>query len=232
MGPRQVLPPQGGRRSYATLGVEDKVFDATEISGVVVGLDRRSRPITVGYAARTQSDSAAWGYNVDLSANTGSGRGNDLASYQTEDPRIDTVHWKALRGGISYAAPLAGSWLWSARAQFQYSPDVLISGEQFGLGGIGFVRGTRTDRPITGDKGVAASLEVTTPELSPARQLPPEHARRFQLQCGMGVHLVEVVKGVWQLGKDRRCGTAIHLTDVVPFEAVDEALRKRPAIPS
>lgn len=165
------LPPQGGRRSYATLGVEDKVFDATEISGVVVGLDRRSRPLTVGYAARTQSDSGAWGYNVDLSANTGSGRGNDLASYQNEDPRIDTVHWKALRGGISYAAPLAGSWLWSARAQFQYSPDVLISGEQFGLGGLGSVRGTSIDRPITGDKGAFGSVEVVTPELGTGLRL-------------------------------------------------------------
>ena len=61
--------------------------------------------------------------------------------------------------------------MWLARANFQYSPDVLISGEQFGLGGIGAVRGTRTDRPITGDKGVAASLEVTTPELRPALRL-------------------------------------------------------------
>ena len=98
--------------------------------------------------------------------NTGSGSHNDLASYQSEDPRVDTVHWKALRGGISYTAPLAQTWLWSARAQFQYSPDVLISGEQFGLGGLGSVRGTAIDRPITGDKGVAGSLEITTPELA------------------------------------------------------------------
>jgi hemolysin activation/secretion protein len=159
------LPPQGGRRSYATLGFEDKVFDATEISGITVGVDRRSRPVSLGYAARTDSDTAVWGYNVDLAANTGSGRGNDLASYQNEDPRIATVHWKAVRGGINYTAPLAGTWLWSARAQFQFSPDVLISGEQFGLGGLGSVRGTSIDRPMTGDKGAAGSVEITTPEL-------------------------------------------------------------------
>jgi hemolysin activation/secretion protein len=159
------LAPEGGRRSYATIGLDDKVFDATEISGVVVGVDRRSRPLTLGYTARTESDTSVWGYDISLAVNTGSGANNDLASYQTEDPRIDTVHWKAVRGGLHYTAPLAQTWLWSARAQYQYSPDVLISGEQFGLGGLGSVRGTSIDRPMTGDKGVVGSLELTTPEL-------------------------------------------------------------------
>ncbi len=126
--------------------------------------------MTVGYSARTESDAATWGYNVDFAANTGTGQYNDLAAYQTEvDPRrMTTVRWKAIRGGINYAAPFATSWMWMVRASYQYSPDALISGEQFGLGGIGSMRGTRIDRPVTGDKGVAASLEITTPELRPA----------------------------------------------------------------
>ncbi len=158
------LPPQGGRRSYVSVGLDDKVFEATQISGIVVGVDRRSRPITLGYAERTEWDGGVWGYNVDLAVNTASGSGNDLASYQNEDPRIGTVRWKALRGGATYSAPLAQTWIWTVRGQAQYSPDVLISGEQFGLGGVGSVRGTSIDRPITGDKGVSGSLEVTTPE--------------------------------------------------------------------
>ena len=159
------LAPQGGRRSYVTFGLDDKLFEATSISGVVVGVDRRSRPVTVGYTARVESDNAAWGYDVSLAVNTGTGSHNDLASYQGEDPRIDTVHWKALRGNLSYAAPFATGWFWSARANWQYSPDVLISGEQFGLGGLGSVRGTDIDRPVTGDSGVSATFEVQTPEL-------------------------------------------------------------------
>jgi hemolysin activation/secretion protein len=76
-----------------------------------------------------------------------------------------------VRGGASYSAPLALTWLWSARAQFQYSPDPLISGEQFGLGGLGSVRGTGIDRPVTGDKGVVATVELTTPELAAGLRL-------------------------------------------------------------
>lgn len=167
------LPPEGGRRSYVTLGLDDKVFNASKINDIPVPgqVTRRSRPITLGYTARTESDTSVWGYNVELAANTSSGNGNDLASYQTEDPRITTARWKALRGGINYSASFAGNWLWSARSQWQYSPDVLISGEQFGIGGATSVRGTESERPISGDRGLSASLEVTTPEFVPGLRL-------------------------------------------------------------
>jgi hemolysin activation/secretion protein len=162
------LPPDGGRRSYVTFALDDKVFEATKINNIVVPgtLDRRSRPVTVGYTARTESDAAIWGYNVDFALNTGSGANNDLASYQTEDARITTTRWTAVRGGANYLAQFAGTWAWSARAQYQYSSQVLISGEQFGLGGLGSVRGTAIDRPIAGDKGLTLGLEVTTPEIT------------------------------------------------------------------
>lgn len=163
------LPPEGGRRSYVTLGLEDKVFDASRINDIVVPgqMDRRSRPIMLGYTARTESDTAVWGYNLDLAVNTGTGDDNDLASYQSEDPRVTTTRWKAVRGGINYIAPVAETWLLGLRGQYQYSPDVLISGEQFGIGGQGSVRGTSIERPVSGDKGLSASAEVTTPELLP-----------------------------------------------------------------
>lgn len=167
------LAPQGGRRSYVTVGIEDKLFDAARINDIVVpgALDRRSRPLTVGYTARTETDTAVWGYNVDLAWNTGSGDHNDLDAYRSEDPRITTVHWKAVRGFASYTAPLDDGWLWTARGAFQWSPDVLISGEQFGLGGVGSVRGTEIERPISGDSGVSGTLELMTPELAPGLRL-------------------------------------------------------------
>ncbi|MBC5765362.1 ShlB/FhaC/HecB family hemolysin secretion/activation protein [Ramlibacter albus] len=162
------LHPEGGRRSYVTVGLDDKLFNASKVNDQVVPgtLDRRSRPVSVGYTARTEGDTSSWGYNVDLAFNTGSGEHNDLASYRTEDTRVTTTHWKALRGGVNYSAPVFGEWLWSARGQFQYSPDALIAGEQFGLGGLGSVRGTTTDRPVSGDSGVSVTFELTTPEVA------------------------------------------------------------------
>ncbi|MBI2772086.1 MAG: ShlB/FhaC/HecB family hemolysin secretion/activation protein [Burkholderiales bacterium] len=161
------LPPEGGRRSYVTVGIDDKVFNASKINDQQVAgtADRRSRPVSIGYSARTESDTSVWGYSTDFAFNTSSGKGNDLASWQTEDPRITTTRFKILRGSASYSAPFMEKWLWSVRGQFQYSPDVLLSGEQFGLGGTGSVRGTAIERPISGDKGLVGTFEVTTPEL-------------------------------------------------------------------
>jgi hemolysin activation/secretion protein len=166
------LAPEGGYRSYVTLGLEDKRFDITEISGVAVPgqMVRRSRPLSLGYTARVESDRAVWGYNSEVVVNLAGGGGNGLRAYQSEDPRITTARFKVLRGGANYVSSFAGGWLWAARAQVQYSADALISGEQFGLGGASSLRGT-TERPISGDQGMLATLEVSTPDLAPGLRL-------------------------------------------------------------
>lgn len=167
------LPPDGGRRSYLTLGWEDKRFDVTKVSGIPVPgqLTRRSRPLSLGYTARVGADNAAWGYGVVLAVNTSGGGGNSLAAYRSEDTRITTRSFKVLRAHANYLAALGGTgWQWSLRTSLQLSPDALISGEQFGLGGASTVRGT-DERPISGDSGLLAVLEVGSPELAPGLRL-------------------------------------------------------------
>ncbi len=162
------LSPVGGFRSYASVGIDDKQFNVTQINGVPLAgqVIRRSLPLTLGYNARVESDSTSWGYNADLAVNVPGGSGNDLTSYRTEDTRITTAHWSALRGGASYAAGLAKGWLWGVRGQFQFSGDALIAGEQFGIGGASSVRGTG-ERPMAGDSGLSLLTELTTPEWMP-----------------------------------------------------------------
>jgi hemolysin activation/secretion protein len=158
------LAPEGGKRSFVTLGVEDKLFKAAEINDFVIGTDRRSRPLTAGYSARYESNASVAGYNAEFVANTGSGAHNNLTSYQAEDARITTRAFKILRGAGNYASTLGASWLWGVRSQLQWSPKALISGEQFGLGGVTSVRGA-SDRVLLGDTGLSSSLEVTSPQL-------------------------------------------------------------------
>jgi hemolysin activation/secretion protein len=190
------LPPNGGRRSYVTASLDNKLFNAAKINDIVVpgALDRRSVPISLAYSARTETDTAVWGYNAGFAFNTGWGPNDDLAAYQSEDPRITTRHWKALRGDFNYAAPFAKTWSWNTRASWQYSPDVLISGEQFGLGGYGSVRGTSIDRPLSGDKGLSGTLEINTPELA------------------TGLHLLGFVDAGW-LWNNKANGTSKPASD-------------------
>lgn len=162
------LQPDGGYRGNLSIGLDDKLFKAGKINGVLVPgqLDRGSRPVTLGYSARKEADKYVWGYSTELAANLPGGDANGLTAYQSEDPRIQTSNWKALRGGANYALSLASGWLWSMRGQFQYSPDALISGEQFGLGGASSIRGVG-ERVTAGDSGLSTSFEITTPELKP-----------------------------------------------------------------
>jgi hemolysin activation/secretion protein len=162
------LPPNGGYRAYGSLALDEKLFNASKIDtgGVVtvVQADRTSRPLTLGYSGRKESDTAYWGYGVDLALNLPGGPGNNLTAYQTEDARIMTDRWTALHANLQYLAPLARGWLWSTRLQLQYSADALIAGEQFGLGGATSVRGS-SERAVSGDSGLGASFEVTSPEV-------------------------------------------------------------------
>ena len=166
------LAPEGGYRSYITLGLDDRRFDITEIGGVPIPGQqvRRSRPVMLEYTARVETDKSTWGYSTSLAANLVSGPGNNLSAYRSEDARIRTAAFRVLRANANYLSTLGGGWLWSVRGQLQYSPDALISGEQFGLGGATSIRGT-TERPIAGDKGLLAALEVTTPVLAPGLRM-------------------------------------------------------------
>ena len=162
------LAPVGGRRSNITVSLDDKVFDPTQINGVPIPgqLQRRTRPLGLAYNVRVEADGRAWGYNADLTSNLGGGEGNNLAAYQSEDPRVQKARFAILRMGANYLGALSGGWIVGARGQMQYSADALISGEQFGIGGATSVRGT-SERPVSGDRGLLASLEISSPELRP-----------------------------------------------------------------
>jgi hemolysin activation/secretion protein len=166
------MPPSGGERTYWTMSLDEKIFNASKVNGVVVAgqSDRYSRPLTLGFTSRMESDTSIWGYNAEVAMNLSGGVGNNLTAYRTEDARIQTENWSVVRASANYLAPLSGGWLWSAKTQVQYSGDALIAGEQFGLGGAASVRGT-AERAITGDGGLFASVELSTHELRPGLRI-------------------------------------------------------------
>ncbi|AGX86340.1 ShlB/FhaC/HecB family hemolysin secretion/activation protein [Candidatus Symbiobacter mobilis] len=157
--------PVGGWKSYWTVGLDQKTFAPTKINKIVLPgqVERVSKPLTVGYTAKVESDAMVWGFNVDMAFNTSQGDAGSLAAYQAEDPRVQKTRWKALRAGANLMSALSKGWLWSAKGQLQYSPTALISGEQFGIGGTTSVRGT-DERPVSGDSGASFGVELTSPE--------------------------------------------------------------------
>ncbi|MCM5681351.1 hypothetical protein M8A51_17630 [Schlegelella sp. S2-27] len=163
LGYSHYFVPDGGYRSYLTLAWEDKLYKATEIEGApTVQQDRRSRPLSVSYVGRIEAERQLVAYSAEFAANVSGGRGNSLAAYRTENDQIDTTHWKALRASASFFRAMASGWQFLARGQAQWSPDLLLAGEGFGLGGVGSIRGV-PDRVLYGDTGASLTLEGITP---------------------------------------------------------------------
>jgi len=120
-----------------------------------------SQPLSLRYSARSEQ---AWGGisgNIEYARNIGGGRANDAASYTAARATADP-HWQAWRWGIDANHLVGAGWNVAGRLRGQYSSDALIPGEQFGLGGIGSVRGLR-DRETTGDRGYTLNVELISP---------------------------------------------------------------------
>lgn len=159
--------PDGGRKTYLTAALDQKLFNVSKINGVAIPgqQDRGSMPLTLSYTAKVESDVSVWGYSADFARNIPGSAGNNLDAYKTEEARIETVNWSVARLSANYLSAVGKSgWLLGARGQMQYTADALISGEQFGLGGVNSVRGVG-DRVISGDRGASLSVEITTPEV-------------------------------------------------------------------
>jgi hemolysin activation/secretion protein len=71
--------------------------------------------------------------------------------------------YKLLRIGGSITKALEAGWLARAVVSGQYTEDLLVAAEQFGVGGADSVRGFQ-EREVIDDKGVQASVELYTPD--------------------------------------------------------------------
>ncbi len=174
------LATGGQSRHRMALSLQDRLFETTRIDDQLLPgqVDRRTRPLGLRYAGRLEGQPGAtpdagpmaalrpeagqWQWAAEWLANTGSGAGNDLAAYQSEDPRVHRVRWQALRLSIANGRDLS-AWRLLWRVQGQLASTALIAGEQFGLGGLNSVRGTRDERPLSGDSGWQGSVELAAP---------------------------------------------------------------------
>lgn len=75
-------------------------------------------------------------------------------------PDPEYVLW---RWSINRNTALAGDWQLRAGLSGQYTRDMLVSGEQFGLGGADSVRGFE-ERALSDDRGYRGTLEAYTPD--------------------------------------------------------------------
>lgn len=160
----EYLYPIGAYRSSVALGFDDKLFTSPFLNGVTVpGGDVRDRPLSATYVGTYSPNWGTLSLNVEYDRNIISGAYNDDTSYANNRFGA-TPDWDATRLVASVAVPLPHGWAISGIMRGQYSSEPLISGEQFGLGGAASIRGAE-ERAVTGDSGIAGTVEIYTPEI-------------------------------------------------------------------
>lgn len=218
-----------------TIGMDWKNF----AEDVVLGADRDSVPVE--YFPLTAAWRGDWSGNgtqsdVTLTGVFGlRGLGDGLDRFM--DKRYGArPSFFAAKLDASYTADLSQGLQFYSRLTGQWSPDPLISNEQFSLGGMGSVRGYFESEAM-GDWGWAIQTELRSPELFPGKgglnslrlhvfvdsgmagihePLPGQDVRESLIATGVGtrIRLLDYLNGALDLGVPLRTGSDTGSGDI------------------
>ncbi len=128
-------------RHRMSIGVDDKRFENNiDFQGVPLGVDVRSRPATFSYSGEWRFERAAINYQLSYLRNIPGGSNSDSATYAAARSGA-TQTWDLVRFSTVGSYSLPKGWLLTGTLSGQYTDEPLISGEQFGVGGVNSVRG-------------------------------------------------------------------------------------------
>jgi hemolysin activation/secretion protein len=212
----------GGRWNYYLPkwdDIEQKVFlgldyraykNNVTLGGVGFVPDITVHPISLGYSGVKRMTASEWAFNAAVSANIPGGNDGGAADFRRT--RINANdNYTILRAGTSFVHAFRNEWQSSVALNMQYTEDALIPGEQFGIGGVGTVRGY-LPREASNDRGYSAQFELYTPNfadkvglddkwrtrlvgfydfgsVSRNKVLPGEQAGKFLASAGIGLRL-------------------------------------------
>jgi hemolysin activation/secretion protein len=163
----KTLLQNGAYKQEFEFGLDNKLFDndVTFFGSPQTGTGKvLSRPISVSYNGSWATAGSSVDFNLGAFTNIAGGSNNQDADYNNLRAGA-TADWTTLHYGFGYNRVLGTSWFFRFKTSGQQSSDLLISGEQFGIGGIYSVRGFE-ERTLLGDSGVQANFELWAPGFS------------------------------------------------------------------
>ena len=124
-------------------------------------------PVTALYSGIYRQQDGEAGFQVGLSKNIPGGNDGDDATFCLSRSNgtglCAGAQYTIWRWGFSYNRALPADWQGRVAMNGQVTDDMLVTGEQFGLGGMDSVRGF-AEREITADSGFRGTAEVYTPD--------------------------------------------------------------------
>ncbi len=151
-------------------------------SGNIITSEVLSFPLELGYGFSYSTKTGVLSGGLSFAMNLDSGSTNTDEDYAAVRQEADNS-WSTLKYDLSYDQVFAENWLIHAGLSGQKSSDLLIPGEQFGVGGSNSLRGFE-ERSVTGDSGREISLELWTPSYSGFRFLIFVDQARVTLNSG------------------------------------------------
>ena len=135
-------------------------------------VDVTVRPISVAYSGNWAKPGKISDFFVALSHNIPGAAHGKESDFNAARPSPNggegaPSRYTILRFGASVVKAFESNWQVRAAFNAQYTPDALVSGEQFGIAGATAVRGF-LEREIVRDAGCFANIELYTPNLAGA----------------------------------------------------------------
>ncbi len=145
-------------------------------SGTQFGSDVTVHPISLSYSGQLRlENSGLLGFFVGASRNIPGGNDGNQPAFTLARPGAK-AGYTIYRLGANVNYPFANGWEAQALVDGQYTRDALVSGEQYGLGGLNSVRGFK-EREVSNDYGYRATAELYSPSFASALKLDNSRLR-------------------------------------------------------
>ena len=178
----KIFLQNGSYKQEMDIGFAHKKFEnnVTLLGSIAQADDIISQPLSITYKGANASTESNLNFSLGLSANISGGSQNEEADYQANRSVSDlagnliaaaSADWSKINYSFNYISFLSTDWLLRFSLMGQETSDMLISGEQFGIGGMSSVRGFE-ERAILGDKGYQANLELWMPSFTEQKIRP------------------------------------------------------------
>lgn len=165
----QSLPKWGSLNQKLSYGFDYKAFSSRIVadgSNESLVPDTTVHPLSLTYSNHGTINGRDVDMSLSLVQNIAGGSDGTTADFNRSGGRTGANGnyqlWRYLFNGLQ---ALPGDWRLRATLQGQHTRDALVSGEQFGAGGMDSVRGFN-ERSVANDYGDRMTLELQTPDLA------------------------------------------------------------------
>ncbi len=127
--------------------------------------DLRVRPLSLTYSGSLRNAQRDLGASATLTRNLAGGQNGNTAAFNQPGGRTGAdASFTTLKLASNITERLSPDWSLRGALSAQFTGDLLISAEQFGIGGADSVRGF-AEREVAADRGLRGGFEVWGPDL-------------------------------------------------------------------